>query len=63
MTDAWGSLHVEVWEDEIIVALPGTRPAERLYRLGIDSTALAETPFLVFTRSADTWGDSLVDVE
>jgi hypothetical protein len=24
MTEAWGSLHVEVWEDEIIVALPGT---------------------------------------
>jgi hypothetical protein len=32
MTGAWGSLHVEVWEGEIIVALPGTTYTVTYYK-------------------------------
>ena len=32
MTGAWGSLHVGVWEDEILITLPGTTYTVTYYK-------------------------------
>ena len=32
MTDAWGSLLVEVWDDEIVITLPASIYAVTYYR-------------------------------
>ena len=42
MTGAWGSLHVGVWEDEILITLPGTTYTVTYYKPASSPQLLAK---------------------
>ena len=44
MTDAWGKLHVEVLEDEIIITLPFTNYTVTYYKRHLPGASRKELP-------------------